>query len=75
MFNLLENAENGKTAFKVSRETVGEMDWLTFVVQDTGAGISPKVLENLFKGSADAADETLETACAESQQPLYPGYP
>jgi signal transduction histidine kinase len=62
LFNLLENAENGKTALKVSRKTVGEMDWLTFVVQDTGAGISPKVLENLFKGSADAADETLSSS-------------
>ena len=38
---------------KVSRETVGEMDWLTFAVQDTGVGISPKILKNLFKGSAD----------------------
>ena len=42
LFNLLENAENGKTALKVSRKTVGEMDWLTFVVQDTGAGITAR---------------------------------
>ena len=57
LFNILENAcratENGKIVLKVSRETVGEMDWLTFAVQDTGVGISPKILENLFKGSAD----------------------
>jgi len=62
LFNLLENAENGKIMLKVSRETVGETDWLTFAVQDTGAGISPKILENLFaKGSADA-DETLSSS-------------
>ncbi|MEE3347416.1 MAG: HAMP domain-containing sensor histidine kinase [Nitrospinota bacterium] len=57
LFNILENAcratENGKIVLKVSREAVGEMDWLTFAVQDTGVGISPKILENLFKGSAD----------------------
>ena len=41
---------------------MGETDWLTFAVQDTGAGISPKILENLFaKGSADA-DETLSSS-------------
>ena len=65
LFNILENAcratENGKIVLKVSRETVGEMDWLTFAVQDTGVGISPKILENLFKGSADA-DETLSSS-------------
>ncbi len=49
LFNLLENA--GK--LKVSLETVGETDWLTFVVQ--GTGISPKVLQNLF--NKDCADE------------------
>lgn len=64
LFNLLENAcrvtESGKISLEVKRETVGEMDWLTFVVQDTGAGIDPKILENLFKGYTEA-DETLSS--------------
>ncbi len=62
LFNLLENAvtKNGKISLKASRETVGETDWLTFVVQDNGAGISPKILENLFKGFTQA-DETLSS--------------
>jgi signal transduction histidine kinase len=64
LFNLLQNAcrvtENGKISLKVSREAVGETDWLTFVVQDSGAGVSPKILENLFKGYTEA-DETLSS--------------
>ena len=60
LFNLLDNVENGKIVLKVSRETVGEMDWLAFAVQDTGAGIDPKVLENLFKGYTQA-DEALSS--------------
>jgi signal transduction histidine kinase len=57
IFNLLENSnrvtENEKILLKVSRETVGETDWVTFEIQDTGEGISPKVLESLFKGYTD----------------------
>ncbi len=62
LFNLLENAvsENGKISLEARRETVGEMDWLNFVVQDTGEGIDPKILENLFKGYTEAV-ETLSS--------------
>ena len=62
LFNLLENAvsENGKISLEARRETVGETDWLTFVVQDTGAGIDPKILENLFKSYTEAV-ETLSS--------------
>lgn len=62
LFNLLINAlsDNGKIGLKVSRETVGETDWLNFEVQDTGAGINPKILENLFKGYTEAV-ETLSS--------------
>jgi signal transduction histidine kinase len=62
LFNLLENAvsENGRISLEARRETVGEMDWLTFVVQDTGVGIDPKILENLFKGYTEAV-ETLSS--------------
>jgi len=64
LFNLLENAclvtKNGKISLKASRETVGETDWVTFVFQDSGVGISPKILENLFKGYTEA-DKTLSS--------------
>ncbi|MZH03187.1 MAG: hypothetical protein F3745_07295 [Nitrospinae bacterium] len=58
----MENAvsENGKISLEARRETVGETDWLTFVVQDTGAGIDPKILENLFKSYTEAV-ETLSS--------------
>ncbi len=64
IFNLLENAcratQNGRISLEVSRETVGDADWLAFAVQDTGAGVNPKILENLFKGYTQA-DETLSS--------------
>ncbi len=64
LFNLLENAcratKNGRIALRVCRETVEEIDWLDFEVQDAGAGINPKILENLFKGYTQA-DETLSS--------------
>jgi signal transduction histidine kinase len=54
VYNLLENAcratEDGKVGLAIRRETVGETDWLSFSVQDTGAGISPQVMESLFRG-------------------------
>jgi signal transduction histidine kinase len=63
LLNLLGNAcrttENGKILLKVNRETVGETDWLSFVINDNGAGISPQVLENLFTKGYDYADESL----------------
>jgi signal transduction histidine kinase len=66
LLNLLENScrstENGKIMFGVSRETVGETDWLAFVVQDNGAGINPKILENLFSKGYNHADETLSSS-------------
>ena len=54
VYNLLENAcratEKGKVGLKIRRETVGETDWLSFAIKDTGAGISPQVMESLFRG-------------------------
>ncbi len=64
LLNLMENAcrvtDSGKISLKGGRETVEETDWLTFVMQDTGTGINPKILENLFKGFTEA-DETLSS--------------
>lgn len=66
LLNLLENAchftKNGKLSLQVIREEVGETDWLTFVVQDTGKGISSEILENLFKKGYNKADETLSSS-------------
>lgn len=66
LFNLLESScratENGKIMLRVSRETVGETDWLAFAVQDTGAGINPKILENLFSKGYNHDDETLSSS-------------
>ncbi|MBT3921265.1 MAG: hypothetical protein HOF21_01695 [Nitrospina sp.] len=64
LINLLENAcrttQNGKVLLSGGREAVGDSDWLTFSVQDFGAGIDPKILKNLFKGYTHA-DETLSS--------------
>jgi signal transduction histidine kinase len=66
LLNLLEvschSTENGEIKFGVSRQAVGETDWLAFVVQDNGAGINPKVLENLFSKGYDHTDETLSSS-------------
>ncbi len=64
LLNLMENAsnntKNGKISLMVRRENVGETDWLSFIVKDTGAGINPKILENLFRGYTEA-DEKLSS--------------
>ena len=64
LLNLLTNAcqttQNGKISLRVSRETVGDIGWISFEVKDTGAGINPKILENLFKGYTHA-DEKLSS--------------
>jgi signal transduction histidine kinase len=53
LLNLLTNAcqttHKGKISLKVSREMVGDIGWISFEVKDTGAGVNPKILENLFK--------------------------
>ncbi len=64
LLNLLINAcqttQKGEISLKVSRETVGDIGWISFEVKDTGVGISPKILENLFKGYTHA-DENLSS--------------
>ena len=53
LINLLENANrsttNGTISIQVQRETVEGMGWVSFTVEDDGAGIDPKILEALFK--------------------------
>jgi len=53
LFNLLSNAakftERGVITFAVGRESVGDGDWFTFHVADTGIGISSEQQRSLFK--------------------------
>ncbi|MBC8285829.1 MAG: hypothetical protein H8E32_18600 [Nitrospinae bacterium] len=64
VFNLLSNAchttKNGKISLNVSCEQVEGVGWISFEIKDTGAGINPKILENLFKGYTHA-DENLSS--------------
>jgi signal transduction histidine kinase len=64
LFNLLTNAcettQKGEISLRVTREMVGDIGWISFEVKDTGAGINPKILENLFKGYTQA-DENLSS--------------
>ncbi|MEK9628548.1 MAG: ATP-binding protein [Nitrospinota bacterium] len=64
LFNLVMNAchttKNGKVSINISCEQVEDMGWISFVIKDTGAGINPKILENLFKGYTNA-DEKLSS--------------
>gem|GEM_PF-613665 len=56
--NLLDNAnrstQNETISIKVQREKVQEVDWVSFIVSDNGAGIDPKILEALFKDYVNA---------------------
>ncbi|RJQ51926.1 MAG: response regulator [Desulfobacteraceae bacterium] len=58
LFNLLSNAckftTNGSIMLEVSREAVNGSAWVFFKVCDTGIGMSPEQLENLFKAFTQA---------------------
>ncbi len=58
LFNLLSNAckftTNGSIRLEVSREAVNGSAWVSFKVCDTGIGMSPEQLENLFKAFTQA---------------------
>jgi PAS domain S-box-containing protein len=53
MLNLLSNAakftENGTVTFRAARETRADGEWVVFSVSDTGPGMTPEQLQNLFK--------------------------
>jgi PAS domain S-box-containing protein len=53
LFNLLSNAckftENGTITLEVSRELIGGVDWIKFIVSDTGIGMAPDQMEKLFQ--------------------------
>ncbi|MEL6435298.1 MAG: ATP-binding protein, partial [Pseudomonadota bacterium] len=58
VFNLLSNAakfcQNGKITMSVSREDIDGRNMLVVKVADTGIGIAPEALENLFENFAQA---------------------
>ena len=58
LFNLLSNAskftENGTITLAVARETVDHAVWVTFRVSDTGIGMTPEQLANLFQAFTQA---------------------
>jgi two-component system, NtrC family, sensor kinase len=61
LFNLLSNAckftDRGTISLAVTRETIGDQDWIVFSVGDTGIGMTPEQLARLFEAfsQADAA--------------------
>jgi signal transduction histidine kinase len=61
LFNLLSNAgkftENGELIFEVKRDTIGEDEWITFEVRDTGIGMTQEQISKLFQAfmQADAS--------------------
>ncbi|MGI3902046.1 MAG: sensor histidine kinase [Janthinobacterium lividum] len=62
LFNLLSNAakftEHGRITLRVRREVVGESDWLSFAVEDTGIGMSAEQICRLFQRFSQADEST-----------------
>ena len=62
LFNLLSNAckftENGMISLGVSRELSNGLDWIRYVVRDTGIGMTPDQMKRLFQAFAQADTST-----------------
>jgi signal transduction histidine kinase len=62
LLNLLSNAskftDHGTVALAVSRAAEGGADWLTFRVTDTGIGMTPEQVQNLFQPFSQAEAST-----------------
>lgn len=62
LFNLLSNAarftEGGTITLDVARETVDSVDWVIFDVSDTGIGMTPEQVGNLFQAFSQAESST-----------------
>jgi signal transduction histidine kinase len=62
LLNLMSNAakftKDGEITLRAIRERVGDRDWLTFQVTDTGIGIAPEALQRLFQPFVQADAST-----------------
>ncbi len=62
LFNLLSNAckftERGTITLRANREMVNGAAWITFRVTDTGIGMNPEQIENLFQAFQQAEAST-----------------
>jgi CheY-like chemotaxis protein len=62
LFNLLTNAskftDHGTISLAASRETVDDVDWLQFVVADTGIGMTAEQMERVFEAFSQADAST-----------------
>jgi signal transduction histidine kinase/CheY-like chemotaxis protein len=62
LFNLLSNAckftENGEISIRASREKEHGIDWIEFVITDSGIGIEEKQMEKLFDPFTQADTST-----------------
>ncbi|MFQ5482520.1 MAG: ATP-binding protein, partial [Nitrospinaceae bacterium] len=60
--NLLSNAckfsKDGKVTLTVCREKRGATDWITFSIADTGIGMTPEQMKNLFREFSQADSST-----------------
>jgi DNA-binding response OmpR family regulator/anti-sigma regulatory factor (Ser/Thr protein kinase) len=62
LFNLLSNAskftEKGQISLKVDRHLTKKGDWITFLVKDTGIGMTPEQQNKLFQAFTQADAST-----------------
>ncbi|NWG17240.1 MAG: PAS domain S-box protein [Chloroflexi bacterium] len=62
LFNLLSNAckftSKGEVRFEVFRQVVDGLDWVRFQITDTGIGLTPTQVQELFKEFTQADNST-----------------
>lgn len=62
LLNLLSNAckftQSGSVSLTITRKTVNNADWITFAVTDTGVGMNPQQIQNLFEPFTQADSST-----------------
>lgn len=62
VFNLLSNAakftENGTITIDIEKEAIADQEWLTIAVRDTGIGMTPEQVANVFDEFTQADSST-----------------